>query len=274
MQLLTARKIDQNIVELVAWSRERYGIPEGCTGQDACEALGLRLRVSPLPSRTDGLLTEDGAVVVNEAIVWPSRVEFTIFHEVMHWLLDEHGELIELFAATLGGNPAAHRAAIERCCHAGAAEFLAPRHRVREIIANDGFSVDLVRRLSDQHQLSIIASAIQVAACAPVDCYVAVCSYGVVPEGWPPDQTLYVEQAAMRPEMRYPWARYSAIPRDHLFYQVWHTKCPLAGPSYVPFRSGTRMECEHGEAKPVGERMIGILYRGHPPRSGQLRLGI
>ena len=126
VHLLTAREIDQKIVELVVWARERYGIPEGCTGRDACAALGLRLRVKPLPSQTDGLLTKDGVVVINEAITWPSRGEFTIFHEAIHWLLDEDGELIELLAETLGGNIAAYRGAIERCCHAGAAEFLAP----------------------------------------------------------------------------------------------------------------------------------------------------
>lgn len=274
VQLLTAREIDEKIVELVSWAREHYGIPEGCTGRDACAALGLCLRIEPLPFQTDGLLTKDGFVLINKAIIWPSRVEFTIFHETMHWLLDEHGELIELLADALGGNVAAYRAAIERCCHAGAAEFLAPRQRVREMIASDGFSVDLVQRLSDRHHLSVIASAIQLATCAPVDCYVAVCSYGVAPEGWPPDQTLYVEQSAMRPEMRYPWARYTAIPEDHLFHQVWKTRRPLAGPSYVPFRSGSRMECEHGEATPLGDRVVGILYRGHPPRRGQLGLGI
>jgi Zn-dependent peptidase ImmA (M78 family) len=275
ISLMTDGEIAEKIVELVAWARQRYAVPEESTGRETCEALGLGLRRAQLPKGVDGLLTEDRLVVVGTDIAWTSRLEYTIFHEAVHHLLEEHGDLVEYFTDTLRGDDRAFKAAIERCCQAGAGEFMVPRHRVRECIARHGFSVDLVERLAGRHGASIVASAIQVATYAPVDCYVAVCSYGVSPRFWPPNQTLYVDQAAMRPGMRYPWARCAPIPPDHLFHRVWENKRRMDGPSFVPFpHSGQRKPCEHAEAKPLGDRVVGILYDGHPPRKGQLGLNL
>jgi hypothetical protein len=271
--LLTEREIEEKVIDLVARARERYDIPERCRAQDACTAVGLRWERGRLPRGTDGTLTSDRKIIVSDAIQWMSRLEFTIFHEIMHSLLDEDGELIELFTETLRSRPQDYDRALERCCQIGAAEFMIPRARAQALLTEGGFSVDLVEPLMGLNGASIIAAAIQLAACAPVDCYVAVCRYEVSPL-WPHDRGLYVEHAAMRAGMRYPWKRGTMIPPDHLFNQVWEGKQPLSGPSSVPFQSGKRYECEYGEAKMVGGQVVGILYLGHPPRKGQLSLNL
>lgn len=272
--LLTERDIEEKIIALVARARGRFGIKEGSTGREACEALRLGLRRGPLPIGQDAMLTEDGVVIVNDRTSWMPRIEFSIFHEIMHHLLEEDGELIGYYTETLRDDDHAYHRAIEQCCHAGAAEFLAPRDRIYQSISEYGFSVDLMERIAAHHRLSIMAAAIRLARYAPVDCYTAVCAYGVSPKFWPPDQTLYVDVSAHHPGMRYPWAHFTPIPRDHLFHQAWEAKQRQEGPSYVPFPSGARIECEYAEAKPVGDRVAGILYLGHPPRKGQLDLGL
>lgn len=272
-RLLTNREIEEKVIDLVARARKQYGIRERCRAHDACLALGLRLIRAQLPRRTDGSLTADGRVIVSDAIEWTSRLEFTAFHEIVHYLLDEDGELIEYFTEVLSSNHEFYDRAIERCCQIGAAEFMIPRARVRALLTDNGFSVDLVGPLAGLNGASIVAAAVQLAACAPVACYVVVCRYGVSPL-WPHDLGLYVEQAAMRAEMRYPWMRGTSIPADHLLYRVWETKQPCSGPSSVPFRSRKSYPCEYGEAKMVGGQVVGVLYLGHPPRKGQLGLDL
>jgi Zn-dependent peptidase ImmA (M78 family) len=272
-QLLTEREIEAKVIDLVALARKRYGTPERCRAQDACQALGLRLVRRELPRGIDGMITPDGRVIVSAAIVWSSRLEFTAYHEITHYLLEEDGELIEFFTEALRGTPSDYERAIERCCQIGAAEFMIPRERARDLIAERGFSVELIEPLAGLNGASIAAAAVQVAICAPVDCYVIVCQHGVSPL-WPHDHGLYVEQAVRHADSQYPLIRGTVIPVDHLLYQVWEIRQPLAGPSKIPFRSGKHYSCDYGEAKRVGGQVVGILYMGVPPRKGQLSLGL
>lgn len=273
MQLLTEAQIEDQVINLIAQARERYAIPERCRAEVACEAIGLELIRRPLPRGTDGMLTPSGTVVVNTAIEWMSRVEFTAFHEIVHYLLEEDGELIESFTESLRHSPKDYDRAIERCCQLGAAEFMIPRASVRELILQHGFSIDLIEPLAGLNGASIGAAAVQLAVCAPVDCYVVVCRHGVSP--LPPNTFgLYVEQAVRRADSRFPIARGTVIPQDHLFQQVWEDKMPLAGPSSVPFRSGKRYPCDYAEACMIGTQVVGILYLGVPPRKGQLSFGL
>ena len=149
-----------------------------------------------------------------------------------------------------------------------------PRHRVREAIRTQGFSIDLIESLAKLHGSSLLATAIQVALNAPMHCYVVVCSHGRSP--LPPHNVgLHVELAAQPNGMPYPWRRGTAIPANHLLDDVWRTKQPAAGPSSVTFHhSGNTIPCEHAEAKMIGGRVVGILYRGHPHRKEQLRMDL
>lgn len=125
-RMLTQRKLDEKVVEMVAEARERFGIPEGCDGQTACGKVGLEIRRGRLGSGMDGMLVKDH-VVVNQTLRGVPRVEFTIFHEIFHYLLDEDGEIIEFYTDLLRSDARAYNMAIERCCHQGAAEFLMRR---------------------------------------------------------------------------------------------------------------------------------------------------
>jgi hypothetical protein len=270
--LLTPAELDGKIVDLVARAREEHGIPEGCDGATACARLGLRLRRASVPRGTDGMLS-DGLVVVSNSISWAPRVEFTIYHEITHHLLDEDGEIIEHFTALLRNNEKGYEREIERCCHKGAAEFLMPRARVSEAISEEGLNVDLIEILADRHGASLIASTLQLAHCAPVDCLVVLCSHGAIPRSWPPSTGLYTDYVGAWPRRRYPLARFSPVGSDHVLARAWQNRCRAEGRAYVPYRSGKR-EPAYCEAKPLGPFVAGILSFQEPPPKGQLTLDL
>jgi len=256
---LTPHDLDEKIRALVADARRRHDIPEGCTGADACARLGLRLHHAQLLPGTDGLLSRN-RVVVGDTLP-QARVEFTIFHEIMHYLLDEDGTLIEYYTTRLRRNARAYHAAIERCCQQGAAEFVLPRARVQTTVAAEGFTPHLVGLLAERAGVSFAAAAIQLAQCAPVECYVVLCHHG--PAG------LVVDYAPTNG--RYPLARSSPIPDDHPLARSWRAHGPAAGWSYVPFPSGKRIPC-HCEATYRAGRVIGVLARERPVSRAQLAL--
>lgn len=259
-------------------ARRRFGITESCDGETACRKIGLKVYRGRLSSGTDGMLAGEN-VVVNQSIDWQPRVEFTIFHEVFHHLLEEDGEIIEFFTEILRSDPNAYDAAIERCCHQGAAEFLMPRAKVTKAVASEGLSVNLIELISERHGASIVASAIQLARFAPVDCYVVVCSYGQAPKSSPPHRGLFVEYAAFPSRIKYTLGRFSPVYSDNLLVQAWQTHQRVQGPSYIPFRSAARKRSEDRmkcfcDAKRFGSRVLGMLLLEESVPSGQLALSL
>ena len=257
---LTPRMLDEKICALVADARRWHDIPVGCAGAVACARLGLRLHHGPLPAGIDGLLAGD-CVVVAQALTHRARVEFSIYHEIMHHLIEEDGTLIEYYTTRLRRDDRAYHAAIERCCQQGAAEFLLPRADVQAAITSEGFAPDLVGLLADRAGVSLAAAAIQLAQCAPVECYVVLCGPG--PTG------LVVAYAPTKG--RYPLARSTPIPADHPLARCWRSRGPESGWSYVPFPSGKRIPC-HCEATYRTGRVIGVLARERPIPPAQLAL--
>lgn len=269
--LFTETEIAGKVIALVNWARDRYGIPERTTGATACEAVGLGLRYDNIASSALGLLDEENElIVINASVTDPGRREFTIFHEIVHFLLNQDGDLFEYFTEILRNDERAFDAAFERCCHMGAAEFLLPRERVRAAIRQHGFSIDLVERLRSVTSASIATIASQLATYAPVDCYVVICFFGASPK-WPHARDLYVE-VAVRASGAFPIARGTMIPPDHPFHRVWMSGRPLSGDGYIPFPFGKQYPCKHVEARRLGNQVVGILYCDHPPRKGQLAL--
>lgn len=267
---LTQRQVAERVIALVERVGRERALPPGATPQDVCACLGLSIHRGALPSGTDGLLV-GRQIVINERVSWPPRVAFTIFHEVVHHLLDEDGEIIEFFTEALRGDERAYALAIERCCNVGAGEFLLPRERVRELLCVEGTSVQLVAQMTRDFGASLVATALQLALCAPQECYMVLATHGAIPQARPPRTGLYLEYAFASWSVRYPLARYTPVPDDHLLAAAWRDQQPAGGPSYIPFRSGRRMPC-YAEVGWVGGRMIGLLTRQRPTSPDQLAL--
>jgi hypothetical protein len=231
--------------------------------------MGLTWRRELLAADTDGFWS-DRLIVVNQSIDWPARVEFTLFHEIMHFLLDEDGELIDFFTDTLPRDQSKYQSAIERCCNQGAAEFLMPQSSVRDLIAERGFSVIRVKELADQTGASLVAAAAQIAVCAPIDCFVTICrSSGSATQS--SRSGLWIEYAFAPHRGKYTLARFSSVPTDHLTSLVVTEGRPVRARSFVPFRTGTRMPCTC-DATLVGSRVVAILELEQQVPPGQQAL--
>lgn len=256
--------LEEKVVNLVIRARQEQEIPEQCYGWKACELLGLTRERQILSPGQEGMLTGDGRVIVSTQTRHIARIEYTTFHELVHHLIEEDGELYEHLHEMHHDCEKSFNATLERWCQVGAAEFMMPRARVRAMIAEHGFCVDLIERIGQINCASEHASSIQLAVCAPVDCYVVLCAFGPS-SAWPHTPALYVEQATKRDDWEFPLVQGTVIPVDHLFHRVWVTKKHLSGPSYIPFRSGKVFPCVHADAKMLGSRVAGILCLDQPP---------
>src|SRR5207245_2571485 len=59
-------------------------LPTGCTGEEACQKVGLDICRGPMADGTDGAWSEsEGRILLNQMVDWPPRIEFTIFHEIV-----------------------------------------------------------------------------------------------------------------------------------------------------------------------------------------------
>jgi IrrE N-terminal-like domain len=267
---LPTRDVEARVIDLVARARSTWGIVESCSGVDACAKLGLRLERASLAGGRDGMLTGQ-TIVVEESLQWQPRIEFTIFHEVTHHLLNEDGELYEYFTERLRRDQRAFDVEIERCCHLGAAEFLMPRAHIRQLIEQSDFSLNLIETIAQTHHSSLVAAAIQLGKQAPIRCYIVIACRGTVSERYPPYTGLHVEYAVWPQSVRYPLARRAPIAADHLLSAAWDHAGTISGPTYVPFPSGKRMPCD-GQAQRLGSRVVGILYLDSPSSQDQLSL--
>ncbi len=267
---LPSREIDRRICGLVDRARGAYGLVEGGDGAMACRRLGLHLTNGPLPADTDGLLSGDH-IILNDRVTWGPRREFTVFHEITHHLLDEDGELIEYLTDTYRTDATSYRRELERICNVGAAEFLMPRARVYEAIAEEGFSIGLVERTAKRHGVSVVAAAQQLALCAPRDSYVILAVDAAAASVPNPGIGLCIEYVFASPDTRYPLKRFRELESDHLLVVAWERQRRVSGPAYIPFSSGNRKDC-YGEAQPLHSRVVGFLGNHRPHGKGQLAL--
>jgi hypothetical protein len=266
----TEQQLESMILELVHRVRDKHGFTARASAEDVCAALGLNIRFADLGSDQDGLL-RGREVIINRKVDLPARMEYTIFHEVIHFLLEDDGELYEYLTEKLSGDERAFNQAIERWCQLGAAEFMLPRSEVHRLISREGFSVKLISVLMSELGASLVASGIQLAVCAPVDCYVLVCRYGRSSH-YPNPTTLYVEQASQRIGQKYVVARGTTIPKPHPLWDAWESGVGTSSTSIIPFRSGKFQPCLSTEAIKIGSQVAGLLCLGSLVSQSQLKL--
>lgn len=257
---LSDRQLQQHVIDLVRKSKQEYAVTDRCSGQNACQKFGLDLQCGDLSEAQAGLYHEDlGLVVINRSITWQPRIEFTIFHEITHFLLIDDGELYSYLHDVYGNDHQLFERTLERCCEIGAAEFLMPCDTVLAAISRRGLSVALIEEIANKNGSSMLAAAIQVAACAPIECYVVVCAYGQIPNSWPPRQGLYIEYVSWPWRNRYPLARFIQIPSDHLFFDSWTSGSFAEGRTFVPSKNARKKWVCEGQAKQFGSRVFGLL---------------
>jgi hypothetical protein len=144
-----------------------------------------------------------------------------------------------------------------------------PQVCVRETISSESFSVDLIELIAELHGASIVASTIQLARCAPVDCYSVICSHGRAPRSSPPHHGLFVEYAAAPSRVKYMLGRFNPVHSDNLLAQAWQSHDRVKGISYIPSifsEAPCEIRPEHPTSKMVTDNLDNFSNRGDSHR--------
>ena len=274
-----------HVVKLVRQTVEEHASTEIPIFEEIQEGLGLVLKEGRLPRDVDGMI-EGNTIVLNSEIRNRERREFTQFHEVMHYLMNADEDLISELDAVTSTENGEYKRKLEQFCNIGAAEFLMPREQFRALFNKSGFSVNVIPLASSHFGASSIATTIQLAQIAPNSCISAICEFGTPPNDMSPTQgdllyaknvtnkpTLHVAYSASSPNTKYPLAKNTRIPEDHLIHQAFSNSGPIEEKSYVPFRSGKKMPC-YCEALQDKDRnrVFVIFHLTLPPSPDQLTL--
>ena len=268
--------LKRHVVQLVQNTIRKYA----STGNpnlfdEVCANLGLDMKETELPSRIDGML-EGKTILINSKIQSEERKRFTQFHEIMHHILKDDEDLIAALTEHVYNQDGEYDRQLEKFCNIGAAEFLMPSEEFRKLYEQKGFNVELILYAAHYFKSSTIAATIQLAQVAPNKCITAICEFAtngsISPETnlfnekyRSAKSRLHVTYSAMSPTAKYPLAKNTVIPNDHLIHDAFLEGNAVEGKSWVPFRSGKNMPC-HCEALADSERVY-VLFHLSPPRT-------
>lgn len=211
-----------------------------------------------MPPDKDGFHHGD-RIYVNTALICAERIEFTIFHEILHILLERDGEIpSELHDHFYGQDKQKEIQVLESLCQVGAAEFVMPSEEYVGLMQSAGWKLSAVEGAAVQFGCSVIASAFGFAHHYPGPCTMLVCEYGYLRTA-PPNTTPLIQSTAATGEgclfiaynihncrQKYPMCRHVPVPRTHLIHQVWLGGGEAVGKDVGFFKSdnGWRIHCE------------------------------
>ena len=264
------------VIKLVRDAVGKYASTEIPDFDEICSGLGLDVKEDLLSPGVDGIL-QGRTILINSRIQSEERKQFTRFHEVVHYLINEDGELISILHDATWSQNGEYKKQLERLCNVGTAEFLMPREELTKLYKEQGFNVELISFAANHFKSSTIAATVQLAQVAPNSCITAICEYGLLPnetaqsqsdlfdeENRTPKPKLHVVYSASSPATKYWLARGTNIPDAHLINQAFLEAQHLEGESHVPFRSGNQMPCDC-EALPDKDRVYVLFHLTPPP---------
>jgi len=248
---------------------------------DIANRFSLNIREGVLPEDKDGAYLEDeNTIILNSSVTSDERKTFSFYHELVHHLLRENDDIYSYLHEAYV-NSRHFDNTIELLCNIGAAELLLPRDKVRNLIDKNGFSIELVQIICRQGCVSGPAAIIQLIQCAPNRCYGVVCEFGMPPYSVSEIQNsflpqkksnkLYILYSMWSPSAKYPIARFTTIPGDHLLMQALIEQNFIKGKDRIPFRSGTNWQVPC-EAIFFRGKVYGLFNVTPPPNRQQMKL--
>lgn len=268
-----------DLVRRVVAYRKLDGRPPA---EDVLAALDLpAVRRASLQNGADGMRA-GRQILISDGLTSPERIEFTIFHEILHILIDEDGEVVSQLHEHFY-----HRADDERervmedLCNIGAAEFMMPGDDFARVMEAEHWRVAGVALAVVQFRASAIACAFQFAQRNPDRCIVVVCEHGVPRRrtGGQPlldvsggRECLHVAYTAYHPEEEYRMCRFVPVPTGHLIHQVWRDGADSEGeaPGFFATSKQWRIRCD---VTRIGGRAYAVYYtkgRRYQPGQGSL----
>jgi hypothetical protein len=268
------RSMREHVLALVRRTLSEHGLPDRPTVAQVVSALNLPPpKIGRLAVGQDGLRS-GRQIIISGRLTCRERQEFTAFHEIVHILIEEDGQiLVELHEHFFHSSDQELNWKLEELCQLGAAEFVLPSDRFRGIMDENGWKLTAIEQAANDCSSSVVAAAFQYALYNPDPCTVLVCEYGVPPKagepGLPLDVAprpcaLHVAYAARHPDA-YPMSRHVVIPSQHIVHRAWKDGLAVEGMDAGFFRNPRdwRMHCE---VAPIRGRVYAAFYKRQPQR--------
>ncbi len=257
---MNEREMREHVVQLVRGKIKKHGLPHRPTWKETVSALGL-----PAPKAAN--IAQDGMwVSASRQIVYSSRltclerIEFTVFHEITHYLIEDDGEIPSQLGEYFAGQADDQKEhyALEALCQRGAGEFVMPSAHFLPMVVGLNWRVAGIRQAAAQFGCSAVAAAFQFTHHHPKACFMAVCEMGVPPGGR--GEALHVAYTVCNHAVEYPMYRYETVPRHHLVHQAWQDRAEATGQAQGFYRSrnSRAMDCE---VTCVGRRAYAAFFR-------------
>ena len=187
----------------------------------------------PMPSDKDGFHHGD-QIYVSAALTCVERIEFTIFHEILHILIERDREIpSELHDHFYGQDKQKELQVLESLCQTGAAEFVMPSVEYVALVQAAGWKLAAIGDAAGQFGCSVIASAFTFAHHYPGPCTVLVCEHGYLRKEPPrvgkliqtrqaeTAMCLFVAYSIHNYRQKYPMCRNVSVPQTHLIHLTW-----------------------------------------------------
>lgn len=255
MQIRNFTEANLEIKKLVNQVKDQIGINTSYQylGMDdpVAKLLGIEVIEKKLPQGVYGYYIpptsqrNKHSILLNLNCSNQERLNFTYFHEITHFLIKGDDDLYSFFDNSATANETLKNL-VEKYADFGAAEFLVPSGYVKDLIAEEGFSMKLLPRIDQIFHASKPAIVFQMAQCAPHKCFIVICKEDLLPTavenqtGFFGDlgcheRCLFLEYTSASPTNKYLLARNTRIPKGHLIEKVFISEHDGRGNDVIPF---------------------------------------
>jgi len=257
--LVTLDDVEKRLSNSIAEIRESFPDTSNYTySTDNVIASSLGLTISEQSGIGDDGYKSGNEIVINRDISYLERKNFTLFHEISHYLISIDDEIISLLMQFHAGKDEDYKRYIESLCNMGAGEFLAPIEQISEKISGKKFSITLLKELDSSFPASKPAIIFQLARAASHKCTLVI-----IDQGYPPQTTnlqlasfqgapvfknqFYILYSATSKRNKYRPGRYTIIPKHHILRNAFEEKSFVTGRDFIPYKSGNqnhKCDCE------------------------------
>jgi len=265
--IMSGRAMRAHVVELVRRTVIELGLSRNVGYEAVVKALELPpVQFHRMPATTLGR-RHDRQITINSDITCDARREFTIFHEILHILLDMDGTIPSELMEYVDGDSDDYHCRIEEFCNVGAAEWIMPSHEFKQLMDAQGWKLQALRQIKDGFRSSTMAAAFQFAHCNPDPCHVVICESRYSDQQASPQLDIAAPQSSShrltvaytaRNETNYIMRRNMVVAHDHLVNRAWRAKESMHDKAYGFFINARwPMECE---VVPIDGRAYAVFY--------------
>lgn len=275
-KLLTLDEVDKRLSDSIGDIRSCF--PDASNyiySQDNPIAQSLGLDISEQTGICeDGYIVEN-QVVINGDITYMERKNFSLFHEIAHYLISNDDEIISSLMEYHAGKEEGYKRYIESLCNYGAGEFLAPLDEIKAYLDGKKFSIILLKELDHLFPASKPAIVFQLARAASHKCTIVIVDQGFSSGIY--DQQLsslkkvpfsgvnyYILYSTTSKRNKYRPGRFTVIPKHHILWNAFREKSMLRGTDFIPYKSGNKNHLCDCEAMYYQGKVFGLFNIEQP----------